>query len=48
MKVSLVLAPLTICAALAGLQCYAQETSPRASPTHDLQSIVDTKVLRVA
>jgi polar amino acid transport system substrate-binding protein len=48
MKASLIFALLTICAVLAGPQCYAQETSPRAPATHDLQSIVDAKVLRVA
>jgi ABC-type amino acid transport substrate-binding protein len=36
-----------ICIALTALPCGAQE-APRTSPFHDLQSIVDAKVLRVA
>jgi polar amino acid transport system substrate-binding protein len=42
------LARLAICAALAALPCGAQETSGRVGAVHDLQSIVDAKVLRVA
>jgi polar amino acid transport system substrate-binding protein len=42
------LAGLAICAALTALRCGAQETSGRAGAVHDLQSIVDAKVLRVA
>jgi ABC-type amino acid transport substrate-binding protein len=34
--------------ALAASPCDAQETSSRASGVHDLQTIVDAKVLRVA
>jgi polar amino acid transport system substrate-binding protein len=37
-----------ILAALVARPCDAQEVSPRVSPVHDLQSIVDAKVLRVA
>jgi ABC-type amino acid transport substrate-binding protein len=39
---------IAICVTLAGQQCYAQETSTRATAIHDLQSIIDAKVLRVA
>jgi polar amino acid transport system substrate-binding protein len=42
------LARLAICAALAALPCGAQEASERPGAIHDLQSIVDAKVLRVA
>jgi polar amino acid transport system substrate-binding protein len=42
------LARLAISAALAAPPCGAQETLERAGAFHDLQSIVDAKVLRVA
>jgi hypothetical protein len=48
MKASLVFAQLTVCATLAAAQCHAQETSPCAVAIHDLRSIIDAKVLRVA
>ena len=38
---------LAICATLAAMSCGAQETFERAAAFHDLQSIVDAKVLRV-
>ena len=41
------LAGLAICTALSALPCVAQEAS-RTGSLHDLQSIVDAKVLRVA
>ena len=49
MKASLALAALLlISATYAAPRCYAQETSPRPTASHDLQSIIDAKVLRVA
>ena len=48
MKASPIFARLAICAMLAASACYAQEASQRAAPIHDLQSIIDAKVLRVA
>jgi ABC-type amino acid transport substrate-binding protein len=48
MKASLTIARLAICVMLAAPACYAQETSQSAAPIHDLQSIIDAKVLRVA
>jgi ABC-type amino acid transport substrate-binding protein len=42
------LACLAICVALAALPCGAQEASEHAGAVHDLQSILDAKVLRVA
>jgi polar amino acid transport system substrate-binding protein len=41
-------AGLAMLVALAASPCDAQETSSRASGVHDLQTIVDAKVLRVA
>jgi hypothetical protein len=45
---SIVAAAITICVALFPLSTYAQESSPQLTVGHDLQSIVDAKVLRVA
>jgi polar amino acid transport system substrate-binding protein len=48
MKASLVFAAIMISATFAAPRCYAQQTSPRLATIHDLQSIIDAKVLRVA
>jgi polar amino acid transport system substrate-binding protein len=48
MKALLAFAALAIFATFAAPRCYAQETSPRPVAIHDLQSIIDARVLRVA
>jgi polar amino acid transport system substrate-binding protein len=48
MKASLVFAAIMISATFAAPRCYAQQTSPRLAAIHDLKSIIDAKVLRVA
>jgi polar amino acid transport system substrate-binding protein len=48
MKASLVIAALMIPATFAAPRCYAQQISALPVAIHDLQSIIDAKVLRVA